>query len=98
MSFLKRLFGGGGQPGQAAGEGKPVGEAVEHKGYSIQPTPFAEGGQFQTCALIWKEIDGVRREHRLVRADRFPSADLAAEHAVRKGRQVIDEQGDRIFD
>ncbi|EIM76845.1 hypothetical protein A33O_04528 [Nitratireductor aquibiodomus RA22] len=47
--------------------------------------------------MIWKEVDGVRREHRLVRADRFPSADLAAEQAIRKGRQVIDEQGDQIF-
>ncbi|MBY8917384.1 HlyU family transcriptional regulator [Nitratireductor rhodophyticola] len=96
MSFLKRLFGGGAGTSEA-GEGKPMGDAVEHKGFMIQPTPFSEGGQFQTCAVIWKEVDGVRREHRLVRADRFPSADLAAEQAIRKGRQVIDEQGDQIF-
>ncbi|WP_367718482.1 HlyU family transcriptional regulator [Nitratireductor sp. GISD-1A_MAKvit] len=75
-----------------------MGEAVEHKGYSIQPTPFSADGQFQTCAVITKEVDGVVKEHRLVRADRFPSADLAADQAIRKGRQVIDEQGDRIFD
>lgn len=97
MSFLKRLFGGAGGGGQA-GAGKPVGEAVEHKGFIIQPTPFAEGGQYQTCAMISKDVDGGRKEHRLVRADRFPSAELAADQAVRKGRQVIDEQGEAIFD
>ncbi|WP_295806016.1 HlyU family transcriptional regulator [uncultured Nitratireductor sp.] len=97
MSFLKRLFGGGTGTSEA-GEGKPVGDAVEHKGFTIQPTPFSEGGQFQTSAVITKEVDGALKEHRLVRADRFPSADLAAEQAIRKGRQVIDEQGERIFD
>lgn len=96
MSFLKRLFGGGSTATTQA-DGKPVGEAVEHKGFLIQPTPFSEDGQYQTCAMISKEIDGTRREHRLVRADRFPSAELAAEQAVRKGRQMIDEQGEAIF-
>ncbi len=96
MSFLKRLFGGG-ESGATAGMDTPAGEAVEHKGFTIQPTPFSEGGQYQTCAMITKEVDGVVKEHRLVRADRFPSADLAVEHSIRKGRQVIDEQGEAIF-
>lgn len=97
MSFLNRLFGGG-DAGRAGGADKPFGEPVVHKGFTIQPTPFAEGGQYQTCALISKEVEGVVKEHRLVRADRFASAELAAEQAVRKGRQVVDEQGERIFD
>ncbi|EIM76844.1 hypothetical protein A33O_04523 [Nitratireductor aquibiodomus RA22] len=44
MSFLKRLFGGGAGTSEA-GEGKPMGDAVEHKGFMIQPTPFSEGGR-----------------------------------------------------
>jgi len=90
MSFLKRLFGG-----KSAEE--TVGKPEEHKGFTIRATPFSQEGQFQTCGVISKEIGGEVKEHRFVRADRFPSADLAAEHALRKGRQIIDEQGEAIF-
>lgn len=96
MSFLKRLFGGGSKAGNAGGE-RTVGEVVEHKGFSIRATPFREGGQYQTCGVISKEVDGVLKEHRFIRADRFESEDAAAEIAIRKGMQIIDEQGDRIF-
>ena len=34
---------------------------------------------------------------RYVRADRFTSLDEAADIAVLKGRQIIDEQGEKIF-
>jgi hypothetical protein len=94
MSFLKRLFGGGGGD---AGASAPAGQPVEHNGFTIQATPFTEGGQFQTCGVISKEIDGERKEHRFIRADRFASSDEAAETAIRKARQIIDEQGERIF-
>ena len=93
MSFLKRLFGiGGGDDAPAA----PAKE-TEHKGFTIRATPFKEGGQFQTCGVVSKEIDGAVREHRFIRADRFPSLEAAADHALVKGRQIIDEQGDRMF-
>jgi hypothetical protein len=39
----------------------------------------------------------VRKEHSFVRADRFTSLDEAADIAVAKGRQIIDEQGEKIF-
>lgn len=93
MSFLKRLFGGGEKGGEAA----VVGEPAEHKGFTIRATPFPQDGQYQTCGIISRDVDGAMKEHRFVRADRFPSADLAAEHAVRKGKQIIDEQGETIF-
>lgn len=92
MSFLKRLFGSG-----KPAEQEIVSEPEEHNGFTILPTPFSEEGQFQTCGVISKEIGGEVKEHRFVRADRFPSADLAAEHAIRKGRQIIDEQGEALF-
>jgi hypothetical protein len=38
------------------------------------------------------------REHRFVRADTHGSADQAREFAIVKARQIIDEQGDRLFD
>lgn len=99
MSFLKRLFGLGaadkGAP--AASEPEPAGDPVEHKGFTIQATPFQEGGQFQTCGLITKQVDGEVKTHRFIRADRFPSRDDAAETSLRKGRQIVDEQGERLF-
>lgn len=91
MSFWKKLFGGGSQTAEAPGE------PVEHKGYTILPTPFLEGGQFQTCGVISKEINGEVKEHRFIRADRFSSKEDAVEVTIRKAQQVIDEQGDRIF-
>lgn len=97
MSFLKRLFGGGGAGDGTTDAGKPVGEAVEHNGFRIVATPYKAEGQFQTCGVISKDVDGVLKEHRFVRADRFASADEAADMAIRKGQQIVDEQGDRLF-
>ena len=94
MSFWKSLFGGGGNKG--GGPGKPVREA-EHKGFLIQAMPYAEAGQYQVAGLISKEIDGTSMQHRFVRADRFGTIEDAADFAIMKGRQIIDQQGDRIF-
>ena len=92
MSFLKKLFGGG----RAAKEAAPA-KSLEHKGFIIAATPFKEGGQFQTCGVISKEIGGARKEHKFIRADRFQSADEAMEFSIRKGCQIVDEQGERLF-
>ncbi len=94
MSFLKRLFGGG--EGKGGSEAAVAGEA-EHRGFLIRATPFKEGGQFQTCGVVSKEIDGVVKEHRFIRADRFAALEDAVNVALSKGRQLVDEQGDRLF-
>lgn len=94
MSFLKRLFGGGGN-GTSGGES--AGEPIEYKGFSIRATPFKADGQYQCCGLISKEIGGEIKEHRFIRADRFSSPDEAAPIILRKGQQIVDEQGERMF-
>jgi hypothetical protein len=91
MSFLKKLFGGG------AAASEPAGASVEHKGFTIRATPYKEGGQFQLCGLIEKEIGGEKKQHRFVRADRFMSLDEAESFALAKGQQIVDEQGERVF-
>ena len=96
MSFLKRLFGsssgGGDTPGGA------VAKEIEHKGFIIRATPYkAEGGQYQTCGVVSKEIDGVVKEHRFIRADRFAALDDAVDISIKKGQQLVDEQGERLF-
>lgn len=95
MSFLKRLFGGGGGSDESAG-GKPA-KQIEHKGFMIAATPYKNDGQYQTCGVVSKEIGGVLKEHRFVRADRFASLDDAVDVSLRKGQQIVDEQGERIF-
>ena len=97
MSFLKRLFGmsGGDDGGEA--QGKSTGTALDYNGFKILATPYKADGQFQTCGVISKEIDGVVKEHRFVRADRFPSQTEAADMALKKGQQIVKERGDRLF-
>ena len=97
MSFLKSLFGfgggGSGEKGGAAG----VAKESEHAGFLIAAIPYREQGQFQVAGVISKMTDGVRREHKFVRADRFATLEEAADFAILKGRQIIDQQGERIF-
>jgi len=97
MSFLKKLFGGGGG-GDAASPGtaKPV-KMLEYEGYTIQATPYQEGGQYQTCGVVMRVIDGETQEHRFIRADRFADIEAAADHAILKGKQIIDQVGTAIF-
>jgi hypothetical protein len=93
--FLKGLFGGGKGGG---GDAAPGGEPVAYKDYTITPTPLRQGGQFLTAGTIAKDFPEGRKEHRFIRADTHGSAEDAAAFAVSKGRQIIDEQGDRIFE
>jgi len=96
MSFWKRLFGGAGAGAEA---GAPaVTREAEHGGYLIRATPFKEGGQYQTAGVILKEVDGVVKEHRFIRADRFASLDDASEFSLAKGRQIIEQNEGRVFD
>lgn len=92
MSFLKRLFGGGGAPAASA-----LVSTAEHKGFTIEARPFKEGGQFQTAGRITREVEGVLKSHDFIRADRFTSAEEAADHALIKGRQIVNEQGESMF-
>lgn len=96
MSFLKRLFGGA-SSGSTEPTPEPAGEPVEHGGFLIRATPFKAEGQFQTCGTVSKEVGGVVKEHSFIRADRFSTREDAAAHALRKGRQLVDEQGERMF-
>lgn len=95
MSFWKSLFGGGASS-KSAGPAKPLRELV-HNGFRIEAMPYAEAGQFQVAGVISKEIDGVAKQHRFVRADRFGSLEEAADFAIMKGRQIVEQQGDAIF-
>jgi hypothetical protein len=94
LSFWKTLFGlSGKKPGQEAATAKQA----EHKGFLIEARPYRDGGQYQTAGVISKDVGGTRKEHKFIRADRFTTLDEAADFAISKGRQIVDEQGDRLF-
>ena len=95
MSFLKKLFGGGGEA-SAPAEPKVAAEET-YEGFRIAATPMKEGAQYRLAAEVSKEIGGETRTHRLVRADLFASEEDAARFALVKARQMIDEQGEAIF-
>jgi hypothetical protein len=92
MSFWKNLFGGGGEPKEAA---PAPGE--EYKGYTIRATPMSVGSEYQLAGRIEKDIGGELKVHEFVRADRMSSRDEAVSFAYAKGRQLVDEQGDGLF-
>jgi len=92
MSFFSALFGRGGN----APAGK-ASEPVEYKGYVIQAAPYKNNGHYQTAGTIAREINGVKKEHRFIRADAYISYEDAVAFTLSKARQIIDLQGDRIF-
>ena len=95
MSFLKSLFGGGGND-NAPTPAKAVAEE-DYKGFLIRATPMPVGSEHQLCGTISKEIGGETKSHRFVRADRLSTKEEAASLSLAKGRQLVDEQGARLF-
>lgn len=92
MSFWKSLFGGG----SSDGEGK-ASAPVEYNGFTIRAAPYKVEGQYQTAGTISKEVSGALKEHKFIRADRHASYDDAVEFSLGKARQIVDQQGERMF-
>jgi hypothetical protein len=95
MSFLKSLFGGGKSSG-AAKVNAPLGEET-HKGFLIKAIEMRVGSEYQLSGTIEKEIGGELKTYSFVRADRLSSREDATTMAINKGRLIIDEQGDKLF-
>ena len=91
MSFWKSLFGGSSESAEKASE------PVEYNGFTIRAAPYKAEGQYQTAGIISKEIGGVPKEHKFIRADRHASYDDAVEFSLGKARQIVDQQGERMF-
>ena len=89
MSFWSALFG---RRSEAAKGGKAA-DPVEYKGFTIRAAPYRNNGHYQTAGTIEREIGGVRKEHRFIRADHD-----AVTFTINKARQIIDLQGEKIFE
>lgn len=86
MSLFSKLFGGGKAAAPEASE--------DYQGFTITPTPQKESGGWRLAARV--EKDG--RVHDLIRADVIQSKEQADAAAIAKAKQMIDQQGDRLFD
>jgi len=95
MSFWKNLFGGGSSNAEPEGD-KVLGEEG-YKGFLIKAIEMRAGSELQLAGTIEKDIGGELKTYRFVRADRMSSKDDLIALAINKGRQIIDEQGERIF-
>ncbi len=92
MSFLQKiteLFKSSPKP---AAEPEPM-LACEYDGYTIIPAPVQEETGFRVNGTIIKG----EREHQFIRADVLPTADSCADEMIRKAKQMIDQQGERLF-
>ncbi|MEL6752196.1 MAG: HlyU family transcriptional regulator [Pseudomonadota bacterium] len=85
--FFSKLFGGG-----EKAPPKPEAEAL-HEGYTITATPMSDGGQYRLHGTISKG----EQSHTLIRADLFTDKAQCADATIAKAKQVIAEQGDRMF-
>ena len=92
---LRGLFGGTGGEAAAPETGGPE---VDYKGYRVQAAPRRNGGQWSVAGVIAKDFPDGTKEHAFIRADSFADRDAAAELALIKGKRLVDEQGDHLFE
>ncbi|SEK46826.1 Transcriptional activator HlyU [Xaviernesmea oryzae] len=64
---------------------------------TIRARPMKEGAQFRLAGVIEKVVDGSLMTRSFIRADLFTSEKDAADAALRKGQQIIKEQGRLLF-
>jgi hypothetical protein len=93
MSFWSALFGR-----RSGAESAKMSEPVEYKGYVIRAAPYKNNGHYQTAGVIARDVGGVRKEHRFIRADAYTTYEDAVTFTLNKARQIIDLQGERMFD
>ncbi len=92
MSFWSALFGR-----REAVDTAKVSDPVEYKGFIIRAAPYKNNAGYQCAGTIERDIAGVRKQHRFIRADSCASYDDAVSFTLSKARQIVDLQGERMF-
>lgn len=90
FSSLKSLF----STGEKQPETPKEQPSETYGDYVITPASVHEEHGFRINGTIRKG----EQVHTFIRADTLPSADECAKEMIRKAKQMIDQQGDRIFD
>ena len=93
LDNLRNLFGGGDRASGAA-----AADPVEYNGFTIRPAPERTAGGWNTAGLIVKDFGEEVKEQAFVRVDTLGDRDAAIAFSITKAKQIIDEQGDRLFE
>ena len=93
MNLVRNLFG----RKEAGTESVAADPATEHDGYMIRPAPRRHSAGWLTAGTITKQFPDGAKEHSFVRADTFADRGAAAAFSLSKAKQIIAEQGDRMF-
>ncbi len=93
MSFWKKLLG----IDAGAAKAQAPAPTETHEGFTIAATPYENGGRWQLCGVISKEIDGELKEHSFIRADTFDTRKDAEQMTFAKARQMIAQMGDGVL-
>ena len=92
VSLVRNLFGR-----KEAGTESAVETATEHEGFLIRPAPRRQSSGWLTAGSIAKQFPDGLKEYSFVRADVFADRDAAVAFSISKAKQIIAEQGDRMF-
>ncbi|MEM7206972.1 MAG: HlyU family transcriptional regulator [Pseudomonadota bacterium] len=92
MGILSKLFGNK----ETSNEPK-VEETVTYKGFTVEAAPIREDNYYRVAGYITGEIDGEPKRVRFIRADQLSDMGSAVSHAISKGQQIIDEQGESLL-
>lgn len=93
LDNLRNLFGGSERAAGAA-----AADPVEYHGFTIRPAPERTAGGWNTAGLIVKTIGEEVKEQAFVRVDTHGDRDSAIAFSITKAKQIIDEQGERLFE
>ncbi|MCA1493910.1 HlyU family transcriptional regulator [Sinorhizobium alkalisoli] len=95
-SFFSKLFGL--SRGSELEAEPAAGKTENYADCLIRATPIREGAQFRLAGSIEKTMpDGATKTRNFIRADLFSSEQDAIDSAIRKGRQIVDEQRAALF-
>lgn len=90
--FFKNMLGG-----DDTGSEPVVGDPIEYNGYVIRPAPRQDNGRWLTAGIVSKSFEGGDKEHHFVRAETHGNPEDAANFSITKGKQIVDDLGDRMF-
>jgi len=91
--LMQRLLGQSGEPRSAE-----AAVTEQYNGYTIHAMPRKDPDGWRVAGRIEREADGEPRVHEFIRADAFPDREDAVTITLRKGRQMVDQMGERMFE
>ena len=91
MRFLRRNRKGGGS------DEAEVAATEKYEGYEILARPIRDAGQWRLAGTIRRPGDESGPSHDYVRADTMADHDECVRMSLLKGRQLVDEQGERLL-